>query len=216
MRIISGASNGLSHLHSNGIIHSNVKASNVMIDGDFTPKASFHCKILASDWSTNENWNQLRHVENNHVEKNPDSENVRWWALELFYDSIVSFSYIYHFWQSLQIFRIRTLGRLRKKPIFGVLVFWCGRFSLWERRRIQILLPKISSIMWKWVSQGMTNVNSVSVRRSITGPCFLQTALPRLSTSSPSWILEALVEQGLFPSLSRRGRPSFREMKFEV
>ena len=55
MRIVSGASNGLSHLHSNGIIHSNIKASNVMIDGDFTPKASFHCKILASDWSTNEN-----------------------------------------------------------------------------------------------------------------------------------------------------------------
>ena len=164
MRIVSGASNGLSHLHSNGIIHSNIKASNVMIDGDFTPKASFHCKILASDWSTNENWNQLRHIENNHVEKNPDSENVRWWALELFYDSIVSFAIffrIHHFRQSLQIFRIRTLGRLQKKPIFGVLVFWCGRFSLWERRRIQILLLKISSIMWKWVSQGMTIVISV-------------------------------------------------------
>ena len=92
MRIVSGASNGLSHLHSNGIIHSNIKASNVMIDGDFTPKESFHYIKQASDWSINENWNQLRHIENNHVEKNSDSENVRWWALELFYDPIVSFA----------------------------------------------------------------------------------------------------------------------------
>ena len=52
----------------------------------------FIVKKLASDWSINENWYQLRHIENNHVEKNSDSENVRWWALELFYDPIVSFA----------------------------------------------------------------------------------------------------------------------------
>ena len=158
MRIVSGASNGLSHLHSNGIIHSNIKASNVMIDGDFTPKESFHYIKQASDWSINENWNQLRHIENNHVEKNSDSENVRWWALELFYDPIVSFSTFFTFLPkvtiaNLKILRIQNLLHSQKKLIFGVLVFWCGRFSLWGKRRIQILLLKIFSIMLKWVSR---------------------------------------------------------------
>ena len=56
MRIISGASNGLSHLHSNGIIHSNIKASNVMVDADFTPKARFHwLNKVVSDWWIHEN-----------------------------------------------------------------------------------------------------------------------------------------------------------------
>ena len=171
MRIVSGASNGLSHLHSNGIIHSNIKASNVMIDGDFTPKESFHCKKLASDWSINENWNQLRHIENNHVEKNSDSENVRWWALELFYDPIVSFAMSHGFAtfftlfpkvtiSNLKILRILILLHLQRKLIFGVLVFWCGRFSLWGKRRIQILLPKIFSIMLKWVSWLARNVSA--------------------------------------------------------
>ena len=127
MRIISGASNGLSHLHSNGIIHSNIKASNVMIDGDFTPKASFHCKILASDWSTNENWNQLRHIENNHVDKNPDSENVRWWALELFYDPIVSFATFSHCFRKLQFLTKKYLESqfwsIFKRNWY--LEFWC-------------------------------------------------------------------------------------------
>ena len=125
MRIVSGASNGLSHLHSNGIIHSNIKASNVMIDGDFTPKASFHCKILASDWSTNENWNQLRHIENNHVEKNPDSENVRWWALELFYDSIVSFAIFSEFIIFDKVYKYlgSELWAVYKRNRY--LEFWC-------------------------------------------------------------------------------------------
>ena len=127
MRIVSGASNGLSHLHSNGIIHSNIKASNVMIDGDFTPKESFHFKKLASDWSINENWNQLRHIENNHVERNPDSENVRWWALELFYDPIVSFATFSHCFRKLQFLTKKYLES-QFWSIFQrnwYLEFWC-------------------------------------------------------------------------------------------
>ena len=118
MRIISGASNGLSHLHSNGIIHSNIKASNVMIDGDFTPKASFHNRFYNNlIGSTIKTEKKLRHIENNHVEKNPDSENVRWWALELFHDPIVSFAKLLHHFSPRGLgTRTAVLGRKRIKP----------------------------------------------------------------------------------------------------